>query len=133
VISLRTLGFGLMGLSTLLYFGLLAVPFIPLTAEERVAAAAALVIGGEVSFWAGGLLLGREIVTQYRQILDPRNWHEFMRILRKNIDAAAQEKAATTAARTSTTKAGSRAEEKPPTGKCDDPREDLGNGAGTGG
>ena len=70
----RTLGFVLIGLSLLLYGSLLLVPFTPLPIESKAAASAALVIAGEVAFWVGGLLLGKELVSKYRQRLNPARW-----------------------------------------------------------
>lgn len=70
----RLVGFGLIGLSTLLYLGLFLVPFAPLSTEGRLALASALVVMGEVSFWVGGLILGKELVTRYRRRLNPLRW-----------------------------------------------------------
>ncbi len=70
----RIVGFGLLGLSTLLYLALLAVPFTPLTFEVKVAVSAALVVGGEAAFWLGGLILGRELLSRYGRALNPLRW-----------------------------------------------------------
>ncbi len=70
----RIVGFSLIGLSTLLYLALFTVPFAPFAVEAKVALSSALVIGGEVSFWVGGLILGRELVSRYRRALNPLRW-----------------------------------------------------------
>jgi hypothetical protein len=70
----RVIGFGLIGLSTLLYLGLFLVPFAPLPTEGKVALASGMVVGGEASFWIGGLLLGKEFVSRYRRALSPVRW-----------------------------------------------------------
>lgn len=70
----RFVGFGLIGLSCLLYGGLLVVPFSPFPVEAKVALSGALVVCGEIAFWVGGILLGRELVSRYRRALNPLNW-----------------------------------------------------------
>jgi len=70
----RRLGFGLVGLSCLLYGSLLLVPMTPLSTKGKVALSSLLVISGETSFWIGGLILGREVIARYRGELDPRRW-----------------------------------------------------------
>ena len=70
----RAVGLGLIVISSLLYAGLLAVPFLPLSLEGKAAASVALVVAGEAAFWTGGALLGRELVSKYRRMLDPRRW-----------------------------------------------------------
>jgi hypothetical protein len=74
MLSGRVFGFGLIGLSTLLYLGLFLVPIAPLSTEGKIALASAMVVGGEASFWIGGLLLGKELVTRYRRALSPMRW-----------------------------------------------------------
>jgi len=61
-------------LSFALYALLLAVPFLPAGASVKTAAAAGLVIAGEVTFWVGGLLLGREVMKKYRRYFSPSYW-----------------------------------------------------------
>ncbi|HZG86822.1 transporter suffix domain-containing protein [Paenibacillus sp.] len=61
-------------LSFALYALLLAVPFLPAGSSGKAGAAAALVIAGEVAFWIGGLLLGREVIKKYRRFLSPAAW-----------------------------------------------------------
>lgn len=68
------LGIGLVILSTLLYGGLVALPFISIPTTTKLAATPALIFFGEITFWGGGALLGREIVTRYKQYLNPCNW-----------------------------------------------------------
>ena len=84
----RALGIGLVVLSTVLYLGLLAVPFAPLDAGGKLALSGALVLTGEVSFWLGAALLGREVVLKYRRLLNPLHW---WRRYRDNGKEASQE------------------------------------------
>ncbi|MBI4671872.1 MAG: SDR family NAD(P)-dependent oxidoreductase [Chloroflexi bacterium] len=67
-------GVALVALSVVLYGALFWLPFVPLELEIKAGAAGALVVGGEIAFWSGGVLLGKEVVTRYRKYLDPRTW-----------------------------------------------------------
>jgi hypothetical protein len=60
------LGVILVVLSVALYGLLLVVPFLPLPASTRLALASAVVISCETMFWAGGLLLGTDLVREMR-------------------------------------------------------------------
>ena len=75
----RVLGFGLLGLSFISYASILAVPLSPLTIEGKIAVTSALVIGGEIAFWVGGILVGRELVSRYRQAFNPIWWAKWFR------------------------------------------------------
>lgn len=64
----RWLGMALLVLSFALYGFLLLVPFIPFSAESRIAFSAAVVILAESSFWLSVILLGREAIAKYRKV-----------------------------------------------------------------
>lgn len=70
----RALGLLLVAISTLAYLLLLAVPLLAATAPTKVGVAATLVAVGEVTFWAGAALLGRELVARFRRYLNPCAW-----------------------------------------------------------
>jgi hypothetical protein len=70
----KRVGFFLIILSCVLY-GLIAIlPFLPLSTPAKIAAAPALVLLGELTFWPGSVLLGKEVITRYKAYLDPRKW-----------------------------------------------------------
>lgn len=73
-LMLKRIGVGLVALSFLLYGGALLVPLLPLSAGAKIATASSLAVAGEISFWAGGLILGREIVARYKKYLNPLGW-----------------------------------------------------------
>ncbi|MFT5107892.1 MAG: hypothetical protein ACI8XO_002227 [Verrucomicrobiales bacterium] len=54
-------------LSGVLWFSMLAVPFVPLplTGGQKGALAFALFIAAEISFWAGALLVGKQVIYRY--------------------------------------------------------------------
>jgi hypothetical protein len=67
-------GISLIILSTLLFTSLLAIPFLDVTGKTKISISTAAVILGEITFWTGGLLLGKEIFTKYKAWFNPINW-----------------------------------------------------------
>jgi hypothetical protein len=62
---------------SVVFYGLIPVlPFLPLSTPTKIAAAPALVLLGELVFWPGGLLLGKEVIARYKSYLNPCNWFE---------------------------------------------------------
>ena len=49
-----------------------AVLLLPLSGAQKLWATSALLVLGEVAFWAAAVLLGREVFRRYRERLDPR-------------------------------------------------------------
>ena len=70
----RKLGILLVVLSFVFYGLILVVPLLPLSTSAKVAAVPILAVLGEVAFWPGGILLGKEVVARYKAYLNPRNW-----------------------------------------------------------
>jgi hypothetical protein len=62
--------------------GVIVVPFLPIANGGTPATAIAykatlttgLIVGGEVMFWMGILLVGKELAQSYRQKLSPCYW-----------------------------------------------------------
>lgn len=67
-------GFGLIIASCILYGLLLVVPLLNVSIGTKTITATVLVISGEVSFWVGGIIVGKEVVKKYRRQLNPMNW-----------------------------------------------------------
>ena len=61
-------------LSFVLYGLLLIVPFMPLAGSTKIWLSTFIVVVGEVSFWVGGIILGKEVVSKYRKHLNPKYW-----------------------------------------------------------
>lgn len=70
----RSLGILLVVLSFVAYGFLLAVPFLPIPASQKLLVSPFLVGLGEVTFWVGGVLLGREVIDRFKHFLNPCNW-----------------------------------------------------------
>jgi hypothetical protein len=55
----------------------LAIPVLPFLGWEnkiKITAGTVLLILGEVLFWSGGLLVGKELFIKYRSYMNPKNW-----------------------------------------------------------
>ena len=50
------------------------VPFLNLETKQKAVISTTLLIIGEVLFWSGGLLVGKELFTKYKSYLNPKNW-----------------------------------------------------------
>ncbi|VFU18930.1 conserved hypothetical protein [anaerobic digester metagenome] len=40
----------------------------------KAAISSILIVSGEISFWVGGFILGKELVMKYRRHLNPLRW-----------------------------------------------------------
>jgi len=70
----RRIGVFLVAMSFVFYGLIPVLPFLQLAPSVKIAAAPILVLLGELVFWPGGLLLGKEAVTRYKSYLNPCNW-----------------------------------------------------------
>lgn len=61
-------------LSGILFGLIFVVPFLPLSLAQKGIFVTALVIGMEVTWWAGIAIVGKQVITKYRKYLNPRNW-----------------------------------------------------------
>lgn len=67
-------GIFLMVFSGVFFAATLIIPFFDLPTKTKVAASTTSFILMEVVFWAGGLLVGKELFTKYKKQLNPVNW-----------------------------------------------------------
>ncbi len=51
-----------------------ALPFLDMDAETKIKLGTILLIIGEVLFWSGGLLVGKELFTKYKSYFNPKKW-----------------------------------------------------------
>ena len=49
-------------------------PFLPFDVKTKLVITTTLIIIGNVTFYTGGFLVGREIFTRYKNRLNPKNW-----------------------------------------------------------
>jgi membrane protein DedA with SNARE-associated domain len=67
-------GVSLIVLSTVLFASLLVVPFLDIESKIKISLSTVAVILGEITFWVGGILLGKELFNQYKSYFNPLNW-----------------------------------------------------------
>ena len=73
---LITIAIILMVLSCILFGLIFVVPFLPLTLAQKGISVTALVVGMEITWWAGVALIGKELFSKYRKYLNPRTWRK---------------------------------------------------------
>lgn len=67
-------GIALIIISTLLFTSLLAVPFLNADGKTKITITTVLIVLGEITFWTGGILLGKELFSKYKAYFNPINW-----------------------------------------------------------
>lgn len=50
------------------------IPFLEMESKIKITLSTVFLIIGEVLFWAGGLLVGKELFTKYKSYFNPKNW-----------------------------------------------------------
>jgi len=68
------LGLSLIILSTLIFASLLIIPFLKIDNTIKISITTIIIIIGEITFWTGGFLVGKEILSKYKSYLIPKNW-----------------------------------------------------------
>lgn len=68
------LGIVLMIVSAIVFMSLLVIPFLDLNSKEKITITTIIIVIGEISFWSGGFLVGKELFTKYKSYLNPKNW-----------------------------------------------------------
>jgi hypothetical protein len=61
-------------LSFVFYGLILLIPLLSVSLKTKTILTTSLVVIGEISFWSGGLILGKEVVSKYRGLFNPKNW-----------------------------------------------------------
>jgi hypothetical protein len=70
------IGIALIVLSTMFFISIIAVPFLNVDSKTKITISTILVVLGEVTFWIGGILLGKELFNKYKSYLNPKNWRK---------------------------------------------------------
>ena len=73
------LGIFLMVFSGVFFAMTLIIPMLDLPARTKVVGATISFVIMEVVFWAGGLLVGKELFTRYKKRLNPVKWFKTRR------------------------------------------------------
>ena len=67
-------GIVLLIVCVLAFLAIPVIPFLHIGNGAKVTFSAILFVIGEVTFWAGAILLGKELLNKYTARLNPRNW-----------------------------------------------------------
>ena len=67
-------GIVLLILCVLAFLAIPVIAFLPIGNGAKVTFSAILFVIGEVTFWTGAILIGKEILNKYTARLNPRNW-----------------------------------------------------------
>lgn len=68
------LGIILISVSVLFFLIIFALPFISINLKVKVALTTTLLVVGEVSFWAGTILIGKEVYNKFMAKLKSGEW-----------------------------------------------------------
>ena len=70
------LGLTLITISVLIFLTLFAIPFLGIDLKFKLSILTALAITGEVFYWIGVLLIGKEAWKKFKELLKSGNWLE---------------------------------------------------------
>ncbi len=68
------LGIFLMVFSGVFFAATFIIPLLEFSVKTKVILSTTSLVLMEVVFWAGGLLVGKELFTKYKNQLNPKNW-----------------------------------------------------------
>ena len=71
---MKKFGIVLILVSCLLFLLIPVVPFMPWTLSVKGIISTTLFVLGEITWWGGVVIVGKEFVVRYKNYLDPRNW-----------------------------------------------------------
>lgn len=85
-------GLVLIALAVLCWVFMLIIPFLAFSTKIKAALVTFALIVGEVFFWIGAVLAGKDTVKKYLNILSPRNWKQLMNDIETNMEKIEAEK-----------------------------------------
>ena len=68
------IGLVLLGISIVAFLLLPVIPFLDMEKGMKYAVSTGLFIFAEITFWVGGILMGKELFDKYKSYLNPKNW-----------------------------------------------------------
>jgi len=69
-------GIGLLILAVLFWIIAAIAPFTPFSIMVKTGIVTGSLIIGEILFWIGAVIVGKEVVTKYKSYLNPKNWRK---------------------------------------------------------
>lgn len=70
------LGIVLISASVAIFLMLFALPFVSMDTKVKIALTTAFMIGGEVMFWVGTILIGKDVYLKFKAKLKSGEWLE---------------------------------------------------------
>ena len=70
----KKLGIILIVISFILWIFILGAPWLPISNALKVSMVAIFIILGEIFFWGGTILVGKDMIKKYKQYLNPITW-----------------------------------------------------------
>lgn len=70
------LGIILISVSVAIFLMLFALPFVSMDTKVKIALTTAFMIGGEVMFWVGTILIGKDVYLKFKEKLKSGEWLE---------------------------------------------------------
>ena len=68
------LGLCLMIVCVIAFLAIPVVPFLSIGNGTKITLSTVLFVIGEITFWVGGILLGKELLNKYKSRINPKNW-----------------------------------------------------------
>ena len=68
------LGLFLILLSAIVFTSLLILPFLKIDIKAKITISTIIIVVGEILFWSGGVLVGKEIFSKFKSYLNTKNW-----------------------------------------------------------
>ncbi len=53
---------------------ILLTPFLPVVAKTKIVLTTTWIIIGNITFYGGGFLVGKDLFSKYKSFLNPKNW-----------------------------------------------------------
>ena len=70
------LGITLISFSVAFFLIIFALPFVSMDTKVKIALTSILVVVGEVSFWVGTILIGKDVYLKFKEKLKSGEWLE---------------------------------------------------------
>lgn len=70
------LGIILISISVMFFLIIFALPFISMETKVKIALTPILIVVGEVSFWVGTILIGKDVYLKFKEKLKSGEWLE---------------------------------------------------------
>ena len=70
----KKLGIILIVISFILWIFILGAPWLPMSTTLKASMVAIFIILGEIFFWGGTVLVGKDIVKKYKKYFNPIVW-----------------------------------------------------------